>query len=215
MRYPVGEIMIGPDRPLLLGSASPRRRAILETLGLPVRVLTANIDESTRPGEDAEAYLARIVRAKLDAVGGANPGISGGLLVADTSVVVDGDVLGKPVDDDDARAMLERLSGRAHEVRTRFAIAGPDALTTPLPEETVVTRVVFRALSAQEIEGYVATGEQRDKAGSYAIQGVGSFAVARIEGSYPNVVGLPACEVVSALLRTRLLHRFPLAAMPA
>jgi septum formation protein len=121
--------------------------------------------------------------------------------------------------------MLSALSGREHQVWTRFAIAGggpiaggvdrdpgsPVALgVAPLHAETVVTRVRFRALSDDEVASYAATGEGLDKAGAYAIQGIGAFAVARIEGSYSNVVGLPACEVVSALRATGLLARFPL-----
>ncbi len=203
--------MIDPDHPLLLGSASPRRRDILETLGLPLHVATKAVDESTRPGEDAEAYLERVVRAKLAATATLASRAFGAALVADTSVLVDGEILGKPADDDDARRMLRRLSGRSHAVWTRFALSAPEALAVAVHEETVRTTVTFRALSDEEIAGYVATGEQRDKAGAYAVQGIGAFAVARIEGSYANVVGLPACEVVSALLRTGLLARFPVA----
>jgi septum formation protein len=128
----------------------------------------------------------------------------GGVLVADTLVLVDGAVVGKPTDDGDARAILRALSGRAHEVWTRFALDRGEA-------ETVRTRVIFRALSDDAIARYVATGEGRDKAGSYAIQGLGAFAVSRIEGSYTNVVGLPACEVIDALLRAGQLATFPLA----
>jgi septum formation protein len=203
--------MIDPDHPLLLGSASPRRRDILETLGLPLHVATKAVDESTRPGEDAEAYLERVVRAKLAATATLASRAFGAALVADTSVLVDGEILGKPADDDDARRVLRRLSGRSHAVWTRFALSAPEALAAAVHEETVRTTVTFRALSDEEIAGYVATGEQRDKAGAYAVQGIGAFAVARIEGSYANVVGLPACEVVSALLRTGLLARFPVA----
>lgn len=202
--------MIDRDHPLLLGSSSPRRRDILETLGIPVRVAAAPVDESIRAAEDAAPYLARIVRAKLASAANLASGTFGGALVADTSVLIDRQILGKPSDDEDARRMLRLLSGRAHEVWTRFALSAPDAPSTPIHEETVRTTVVFRALSEAEIDAYVATGEHHDKAGSYAVQGIGSFAVARIEGSYPNVVGLPACEVVVALRRSGLLGAFPL-----
>lgn len=203
--------MIDRAHPLLLGSASPRRREILETLGLPVVVAPAHVDETMLAGESADAYLDRVTLAKLEATGAAAGAvIFGAVLVADTSVVVDGEVLGKPADDGDARRMIERLAGRSHEVWTRFAIARPEAPQRAAHAETVRTRVTFRALDAAMIDAYVATGEGRDKAGAYAIQGVGSFVVKAIAGSYSNVVGLPACEVVEALLGCSLLRGFPL-----
>lgn len=206
--------MLDERTPLLLGSASPRRREILAALGLPVVVLPAPVDEAVRAGEHAGAYLARVVRDKLAAVTArarSEGVVARAALVADTSVVVDGDVLGKPADVDEAAAMIARLAGRAHEVTTRFALgdlAAPDP-SAPVHEESVTTRVVFRALDPDEIRRYAATGEGLDKAGAYAIQGIGSFAVARIEGSYGAVVGLPACEVVAALRRAGLLGPFP------
>jgi septum formation protein len=203
--------MIDPQHPLLLGSASPRRREILATLGLPLVVLPAVVDESVLPGEAALPYLERVASLKLAATG-ARPEAkqAGAILVADTTVILDGAILGKPADEAEARAMLRALAGRAHQVSTRFAISGPEAPTRALHEETVSTVVVFRALDDAEIEGYAATGEGLDKAGAYAVQGLGSFAVARLEGSYANVVGLPACEVVTALRRVGLLAGFPL-----
>ena len=204
--------MIDLQHPLLLGSASPRRREILATLGLPLVVLPAVVDESVLPGEEALPYLERIASLKLAATG-ARPEAkqAGAILVADTTVILDGRILGKPADEAEARSMLRALAGRAHQVSTRFAISGPEAPTRALHEETVSTVVVFRALDDAEIEGYAATGEGLDKAGAYAVQGLGSFAVARLEGSYANVVGLPACEVVTALQRVGLLASFPLA----
>ena len=202
--------MIDHAHPLLLGSSSPRRRDILATLGLPFRAVGADVIEAGHPGESAEDYQDRIILAKLDAVRRL-PEVegAGGILVADTEVILDGRVLGKPRDEADARAMLRALSGRGHEVWTRFAVAAAED-GPPRRAETVRTRVLFRALDDEEIAGYAATGEGLDKAGSYAIQGVGSFAVARIEGSYSNVVGLPACEVIAALRGAGLLPRFPL-----
>jgi septum formation protein len=207
--------MIDAAHPLLLGSASPRRREILASLGLPIRVAAADVDETRIRGEAPLDYLARVTEAKLAAAARLPAAAgSGGVLVADTTVIVDDRVLGKPADEAEARAMLGALSGRAHRVCTRFAIGGgPEASLrdgAPLFAETITTRVVFRALSAEEIELYAATGEGRDKAGAYAIQGIGAFAVARIEGSYSNVVGLPASEVIAALRATGLLARFPL-----
>lgn len=197
--------MIDRDRPLLLGSGSPRRREILQTLGIPLAVRPVDIDESVLGGEGAEAYLERIVATKLEAALAlaGQGGDVGGVIVADTSVLLDQVILGKPGDEAEARAMLRALSGRAHEVWTRFGLSGGYA-------ETVRTKVVFRALSDDAIARYAATGEGLDKAGGYAIQGLGAFAVERIEGSYSNVVGLPASEVVAAMLRTGLIAAFPL-----
>ncbi|XXX93697.1 Maf family protein [Sorangium sp. So ce204] len=213
--------MIDDSHPLLLGSGSPRRREILTTLGLPLRVAAAEVDEAGRADEDAAAYLERVTLAKLAAARRLRQAAgAGAILVADTSVILGDSILGKPRDEVDARAMLRALSGREHQVWTRFAIAGGDradvttasapALAEALHAETVVTRVRFRELDDGEVASYAATGEGLDKAGAYAIQGIGAFAVARIDGSYSNVVGLPACEVVAALRATGLLARFPL-----
>jgi septum formation protein len=201
-------------KPLGLGSASPRRKSLLETIGISLCVIAVDADERRRPGEPPDAYLERVTLDKLGRVhadGRARD--SSALLVADTIVLVDGEILGKPANDEEATSMLSRLSARAHEVRTRFAIgAAPKdatAIVAPLHAETVSTLVQFRALEPDEIRRYVATGEGRDKAGSYAVQGMGSFAVERIEGSYANVVGLPVCEVVVALKRLGVLRAFP------
>lgn len=200
--------MIDETRPLLLGSASPRRREILTTLGLPLRIVSLDVDETRRASESADDYLVRITLDKLTHAGPHATGC-GGVLVADTSVILDGRVLGKPGDHNEARAMITELSGREHEVWTRFAVAAGDAPSVALHAETVRTRVTFRALDPDEIKAYVETNEGLDKAGSYAIQGIGGFAVARIKGSYSNVVGLPACEVIAALRKVGLLGRFP------
>lgn len=203
--------MIDDASPLVLGSLSPRRREILETLRLPFVVASAQVDEEVRPGDTPDSYLSRVVRDKLAAVARIAPSHGRALLVADTVVISDGVILGKPRDPADAERMIARLSGREHEVATRFAIAdlcGSDP-SAPVHEETVRTRVFFRELSDDEIRRYVATGEGTDKAGAYAIQGIGSFAVSRIVGSYPNVVGLPACEVVVALRGLGLLGSYP------
>jgi len=195
---------VSTDNPLVLGSASPRRREILEAQRIPIVIRPSSTDESTRDGEAAAAYLERVVRAKLDAVrshAGARP--DEWILVADTSVVVDGRILGKPEDLGHSRAMLADLAGRAHDVMTRFAVAGGGALHA----ETVTTRVTFRPLTAEEIDAYAASGEGLDKAGGYAVQGLGASLVARIDGSYTSVVGLPACEVIVALRRLGALAR--------
>lgn len=193
---------MGPNAPLVLGSASPRRREILEQLRLPFVVVTAAADERVLAGETVAAYLARIVLLKLEAVRAvvdrdlADRACA--ILVADTSVVDGSAILGKPKDVSEARAMLARLAGRTHEVHTRFAVArmhAPDVTHV----ETVVTHVSFRAVEPTEIDAYAATGEGMDKAGGYAVQGLAAGFVTRIDGSYTNVVGLPACEVMVAL----------------
>jgi septum formation protein len=203
--------MIDAAHPLLLGSASPRRREILATLGLPLLVAAAVVDETPLPAERPLDYLARIAADKLAAVAGLpEASRAGAILVADTTVILDDRPLGKPADQAEARAMLRALSGRAHHVSTCFAISAPADPARAVHRETVTSRVVFRALDDDEIAAYAATGEGLDKAGAYAIQGIGAFAVARVEGSYSSVVGLPACEVVAALRSTGLLSRFPL-----
>jgi len=201
--------VIGDRAPLGLASASPRRRALLETLGIPLVVFAVDVDERRRQGEAATPYLERIVGDKLDgALADGRAKTASVVVVADTIVLLGDRILGKPADADEARAMLADLAGREHEVRTRFALGVPGA-TAALHAETVTTRVEFRPLDADEIDRYVATGEGADKAGAYAIQGIGSFAVSRIEGSYANVVGLPVCEVVLALRRVGQLGPFP------
>lgn len=204
---------------LVLGSASPRRRELLGLLGVPFVVRIADVDESVRLGERWDAYLERVTEDKRAAVSRAlrtpRPAVADGtdadetgsladaaVLVADTSVVVDGDVLGKPLAAEAARAMVTRLAGRAHDVATRFVLGR--AGEAPLAAETVVTRVFFRPLDAAAVDAYVATGEGLDKAGGYAIQGVGAHLVARVEGSYTGVVGLPLAEVAAALARAGL-----------
>lgn len=192
---------------IVLASASPRRREILATLGIPFRVELADIDESTVPGEPADRYVVRLAREKALAVAErVAPGPC--VLAADTSVVVDGAILGKPHDDDDARRMLRALSGRPHEVLTGVAVlATADRSWT---HRCVATEVFFRALDEGEIDRYVASGEGRDKAGGYAIQGLGMGLVREIRGSYTNVVGLPAAEVVELLRAAGAIDRWPL-----
>lgn len=200
--------MIDETSPLLLGSASPRRREILTTLGVPFRAVSLDVDETIHDKETPDAYLVRIVLDKLRHAAEHVAGCAA-VLVADTTVVLDGRVLGKPAGVDDARRMIAALSGRPHFVCTRFAIARGDEPTKVLDAMTVRTRVMFRPLDEDEIIAYAETGEGLDKAGGYAIQGIGAFAVSTIEGSYSNVVGLPACEVIKSLRLARLLGPFP------
>ncbi len=169
-------------------------------LEIPHVVRTAPVDEAALAGEAPHAYRERVARAKLDAVRALDLGEVAGLLVADTSVVApDGAVLGKPSDDDEACAMIERLSGATHEVSTRFLLAEADPRAPVAHAQTVTTRVTFRAVLIEEARAYAATGEGRDKAGAYGVQGRAAAFAERIEGSYTAVVGLPLCEVVVAM----------------
>jgi septum formation protein len=216
--------VIDPSRPLLLGSGSPRRRDILASLRLPFVVLAADIVEDAYPGETPRVYLERIAAAKLDAVWsrldreglppGAPQGVSA-VLVADTTVVVDGAIVGKPADVAEAAATLSRLVGRSHEVLTRYLLARAERGSgAVLGARTVRTEVSMRAASAAEVEAYARTGEGLDKAGAYAAQGIGTFLVEGVTGSYSNVVGLPACELVSDLSRLGLIGVYPLPPSP-
>jgi len=180
-----------PSPPLVLASASPRRRALLEQLGIPLRIDPAHLDENVRPGEGAEHYVLRLAREKAEAVQIRHPDAM--VLAADTSVVLEGTVLGKPATADEALEMLRRLSGRKHQVMTAVAVAGAG-------ERLVTAAVIFAPADEAALRWYVSTGEPMDKAGAYAVQGVGGFLVERIEGSHSAVVGLPLVETV-ALLR--------------
>jgi septum formation protein len=177
----------------LLASASPRRRELLLAAGF--RFDVEAVDESRLPDEAAAIYVQRVARLKAGAAAARHPGRV--VLAADTAVVVDGDVLGKPRDDAEAGEMLARLSGRAHEVVTGVALAR-DGRTDALVERTVVW---VAALTPRAIAAYVASGEPRDKAGGYAIQGLASRFITRIEGSYTNVVGLPVEAAARGLAR--------------
>lgn len=197
--------MISAERPLLLGSASPRRRELCAGLGLPIRVAPADVCEDLRAGESPSAYLERVVADKLLAVAERAEPPFAAILVADTIVVLHDEILGKPSDAADAERLLSRIVGRTHVVLTRYAIKGPEAELA----RTVESRVSMRAASSDEVARYARTGEGLDKAGAYAAQGIGAFLVERIEGSYTNVIGLPVCEVVLDLRAAGLLGDFP------
>jgi septum formation protein len=195
-------LRISPENPLVLGSASPRRRELIAMLGIPFVVRVARVDEAMQRRETPETYLDRVTRSKLDAVleGAEGLGPAAVVLAADTIVVSPGGaVLGKPSDDGGAREMIEQLSGATHEVSTRFVLALAAAREPLVHAQTVTTRVTFRPLASDEMSAYVATGEGRDKAGAYAVQGLAASFVERIDGSYTNVVGLPLCQVLVAM----------------
>jgi nucleoside triphosphate pyrophosphatase len=174
---------------LILASSSARRAELLRAAGIAFEIVPAEIDERPLAGETPAAYVERLARKKAQAI--AERRLDAAILAADTTVVIDGLILGKPSDDDDARAMLLRLAGRTHEVLTGVALIRDGRLISAV--ET--TRVRFTPMSAADIEWYVASGEPRGKAGAYAIQGLASRFVDRIEGSYSNVVGLPVALV--------------------
>jgi septum formation protein len=190
---------------LILASASPRRAELLRAAGIPFEVRPAHIDEELRPGEDARTYVSRLATEKARVVHASANGRA--VLAADTVVVIDGKVLGKPVNAEDARRMLRLLSGRTHEVLTAVAlIAGSAVHREPVVDARIdMTAVEFTPLEPAEIDWYVATGEPSDKAGAYAIQGLASRFVTRIDGSYSNVVGLPVSLVYAMCTRAGIL----------
>ena len=182
---------------LILASASPRRREILHAVGWPFEALAVAIDESRLPGEEAVAYVRRLAREKAEAAASHRP--SRLVLGADTVVVVDDQILGKPLDGEDARRMLRLLSGRWHEVLTGVALVrGADQARHTVAHER--TEVRFAQMTETEINWYVATDEPLDKAGAYAIQGRAALFVEEVRGDYWNVVGLPI-QLVYKLVR--------------
>jgi septum formation protein len=189
---------------LVLASASPRRRELLAQAGYAFVVRPAHIPEDSLPDEDPIAYVVRLAREKAEAVFRELADATAVVLGADTTVTLDGQILGKPVDDADAARMLRMLSGRTHRVITGVALAAESG--TQVAAE--VTAVRFLTLSDEEIRGYVATGEPLDKAGAYGIQGRAARWIPRIEGCYFNVVGLPLA-LVSTLLESIIPGRDP------
>lgn len=183
---------------IVLASASPRRAELLTAAGIPFQVRAADVDERLEPGEDPERYVRRVAADKARTVAAAVPGQP--VLAADTVVLVEGQVLGKPPDVEDSKRMLRLLSGRTHQVLTAVTLINEASDT-----EVAVTSVEFAPLDAGEIDWYVATGEPADKAGAYAIQGLASRFVTRIDGSYSNVVGLPVALVYRLCTRAGLL----------
>jgi septum formation protein len=184
------------QKKLILASQSPRRRYLLEQAGLTFTVLPSAVDEAAVPVCAPADYARRLAEAKTADIARQYPDCW--VIGADTIVVINGDILGKPDSMEDARRMLQQLSGQNHEVVTGFAIYCESA--EHRYAETISTAVTFKTLSADEIEWYIQTNEPFDKAGAYAIQGIGTFLVRSIQGSYTNVVGLPVCEVIEHLI---------------
>jgi len=181
---------------LILASRSPRRTALLEAMGLPFTVHPADVDETPHPDEAAAGYVVRLARTKAAAVWRAEAAPDRLVLGSDTAVVLDGRILGKPRDAEDAVAMLLALSGRTHHVLTGIAVAGGAGTVA----ECVTTEVGFRTIGRAEARAYWATGESADKAGAYGIQGIGGIFVTGIRGSYSAVVGLPISETERLLV---------------
>ena len=196
---------ISKDSPLVLASASPRRKQLLRQMGISFRTMTSRVREDIL-SRDPLMNARLLAEAKAYAVTEKCEG--SWILGADTIVVLGRAVLGKPGDEGEAFSMLRQLSGKEHRVITGFCLLTPDAETAH--SEAVVTGVRFKTLTNREILGYIATGEPFGKAGSYAIQGIGTFLVQGISGSYTNVVGLPLCTLVKALLATGALKEFPI-----
>lgn len=178
------------DQPLTLASASPRRRKLLASLDLDFSIVVPDIDETPRPSEKPRIFAERLAKEKAGAVD-----VAGLVIAADTIVVQQETILGKPADGAHARAMLQSLSGSTHEVITGVCVENAERAVV----FSITTQVTFRILTDAEIENYIATGEPMDKAGAYAIQGGAAHMVKSIHGSYTNVVGLPMCEVYQVL----------------
>jgi septum formation protein len=181
---------------LYLASGSPRRRELLMQIAVPFLTQIAPIDEKVLPGESPVAYVERLARAKGQAGLVALTDNDGAVVLgADTAVVLDGQILGKPADRDEALATLRALSGRSHEVLTAVALVSSERTVS----RVVTSQVTFRPLSQAEIEAYWASGEPQDKAGCYGIQGLAAVFVSQLHGSYSAVVGLPLCETAALL----------------
>lgn len=190
-------------REIILASASPRRRELLAGLGVEFRIVHTDLDESPMEEETAKEHAIRLARAKARAV--LRDHDKALIIGADTIVTIDGEILGKPADKDDARRMLALLSGRTHTVVTAYSAI--DAAKELEETKAIETLVTVKELTKEEINNYVETGEPMDKAGSYAIQGQGKFIVESIEGSYTNVVGLPTEELRETLSRAGVVTK--------
>ncbi len=189
-------------RPIVLASGSPRRKQLLEMLHIPFRVVPPDVDEHVLPGEAPQAYVTRLSRAKAEAVVARAPGEL--ILAADTTVVLDGAIFEKPASPAHAVDMLSRLQGRTHEVMTAVAVARDGDIAQALD----VSRVTFRPSDRRTLEEYVATGEPLDKAGAYAIQGLGAPLIERVEGDFFGVMGLPLRLALDLLAKFGRPYRF-------
>ena len=181
---------------LILASKSPRRRYLLDQAGLEFSVIPSNFEENSIPRSSAESYVRRLAEAKAKDISQRYP--DSWIIGADTIVLIDDTILGKPGSRREARSMLRSLSGKTHQVLTGYCICCE--AKGRLFSETIKTDVCFKELTESQIDWYINSGEPFDKAGAYAIQGIGTFLVKRIHGSYTSVVGLPLCEVMEFLI---------------
>jgi septum formation protein len=208
----VDETMVGSDGDaaggapvrVVLASQSPRRRDLLALVGIAHEVRPADVDERVRPGEAPDAYVRRLAAEKARAVADALGDPHAAVVAADTTVVIDGEILGKPEDVVEARAMVRRLAGRSHEVYTGIAVVRG----TRTADGVERVGVTFRALDDAEIAAYVATGEPTDKAGAYGIQGYGATIVERVDGDYFAVMGLSLVRTVALLAEVGVAYAF-------
>lgn len=194
--------MTGIPVRIILASQSPRRRELLSLIGIPHEVRPADLDETVLPGEESESHAERLARSKAETVGAQDPAAC--VIGADTIVVLDGDILGKPRDAAEAAQTLRRLSGRTHTVHTAVAVAYRGRTVSGV--ESV--EVTFRPLGDSQIESYIATGEPMDKAGAYGIQGFGAVIVERVHGDYFAVMGLALGRLVGLLEQVGISYRF-------
>lgn len=186
---------------LILASKSPRRKYLLEQAGLEFSIIPSEVDEDSVPLCEPCSYVKKLAEIKANDIADKHP--DNWVLGADTIVLIDGEILGKPNSKDDALKMLQKLNGKTHQVYTGFCITCKKK--NRIISKTITTDVLFKKLKAHEIEWYINTPEPFDKAGSYAIQGLGTFLVKSIKGSYTNVVGLPVCEVIETLLEENVI----------
>ncbi len=203
--------MMPPEAPrVILASASPRRRELLSLIRIAHEVQPANVDESLLAGETPQGHAERLAREKARTIADREPAAV--VIAADTIVVVDGDILGKPTDRDAAAVMLRRLSGRTHRVFTAIAVARADRIRAAVEQ----VEVTFRPLNEAEIAAYIATGEPMDKAGAYGIQGFGATIVERVNGDYFSVMGLGLRRLVELLAEVGIEYtfQFPLRRRP-
>lgn len=189
------------DPLLILASKSPRRRYLLEQAGLEFSIIPSDIDETTVPMSSPETYVRVLSETKAENVSKKYP--EKWVIGADTIVLKDNTILGKPCSRTEARTMLKQLSGQTHQVFTGYCICCK--AKNRIFSETIKTEVLFKNLTPEEIEWYIHTQEPFDKAGAYAIQGLGTFLVKSINGSYTNVVGLPVCEVIEFLIKEGII----------
>ena len=189
------------DKLLILASQSPRRKYLLEQAGLDFSIIPSDIDESVVPLEAPVDYVRKLAEIKADDIADSYP--YNWVLGADTIVLIDDEILGKPESKAGALAMLQKLNGRTHQVYTGYSLICKSK--NRVISKTIITDVLFKTLTDHELEWYINTPEPFDKAGSYAIQGLGTFLVKSISGSYTNVVGLPVCEVIETLLAENVI----------